>query len=212
MRSLVKKFNYLYKITNKLNNKIYIGIHSTNNLNDKYMGSGGPLSRAKEKYGLENFEREILEFFPNGDLMNEAEAAIVTKEFIKRPDVYNAVPGGKSFRVGPTENYDSKRHSEVQIKSWDNPEKRAKQAKTIKAIAWKEWDNLEEVKIRHKESCSKAQRKHKAWKDYNELKEIWVKLGKPGYGKFNNELIKLGYEKRNYQRMVDAFNKEEELV
>lgn len=206
----MKKYNYLYKITNKINGKIYIGIHSTNKLNDKYMGSGGPLLKAKQKYGLENFEKEILEFFPNEDLMNEAEAKIVTKEFIKQTDVYNAVPGGRNFRVGPTKNYDSKRHSEVQIKSWACPNKRAKQAKTISAIAWKEWDNLDEIKERHKASCTKAQRKHKAWENYDQLKEIWIKLDKPKYGAFNTALRKMGYDKRNYQRMVDNFLKEEE--
>ena len=36
---MMVKFHYLYKIKNKLNEKIYIGIHSTENINDGYMGS-----------------------------------------------------------------------------------------------------------------------------------------------------------------------------
>lgn len=208
----MKKYNYLYKITNKINGKIYYGIHSTNKLEDNYMGSGGPLSRAKKKHGIENFEKEIIEFFDNEELMNEAEAKIVTKEFIKRPDVYNAMPGGKCFRVSTFKNYDSKRHSEVQIKSWENKDKRERQSKTISKIAWKSWSNLESIKEKHKNSCLKAQRKHKSWDDYEKLKSIWVSLGKPKYGTFNKAIIKYGYNKRNYQRLVQSFMREENVL
>ena len=35
-----KKYNIVYKITNNINGKYYYGIHSTNNVNDRYLGSG----------------------------------------------------------------------------------------------------------------------------------------------------------------------------
>lgn len=49
----------IYKITNLLTNKIYIGQDSKNN--PKYLGSGKILKRAIKKYGKENFKKEVLE-------------------------------------------------------------------------------------------------------------------------------------------------------
>lgn len=45
----IKKYT-VYKILNVLNCKIYIGVHETYNINDKYMGSGYALKRAQKKY------------------------------------------------------------------------------------------------------------------------------------------------------------------
>lgn len=89
-----KKHHIIYKTTNLVNKKIYIGAHSTDVINDGYMGSGYNLIEAIKKYGKENFEREILHVLSDPVKMFEKEKEIVTKDFISRPDVYNIVEGG----------------------------------------------------------------------------------------------------------------------
>ena len=53
----------IYRITNKLNGKIYIGQHKyTDEINPMkgYLGSGKILWLAYKKYGFDNFETEVL--------------------------------------------------------------------------------------------------------------------------------------------------------
>jgi hypothetical protein len=88
-------FYTIYKIINNINSKIYIGKHQTKTPNDFYMGSGKLLKSAYEKYGRENFTKEILFVFDNEAEMNAKEAELVTEEFCLREDTYNICPGGK---------------------------------------------------------------------------------------------------------------------
>ncbi len=87
-------FFYLYKITNKVNGKIYVGVHKTKNMNDGYMGSGKVIRDALKKYGENNFEKEILEFFENEEHMFLREKEFVNDDFLVRKDVYNLRCGG----------------------------------------------------------------------------------------------------------------------
>jgi hypothetical protein len=89
------KFNYLYEIKNNVNGKIYVGVHSTTNLSDGYMGSGKVISSAIKKYGVENFTKTILKFFDTSEEMFSEEKKIVNEEFLKRSNVYNIKLGGE---------------------------------------------------------------------------------------------------------------------
>jgi hypothetical protein len=84
----------IYKITNQIDSKIYIGCHKTNDLNDDYMGSGKYLKLAQKKYGINNFTKEILFVFDNPKEMYEKEAELVNPEFLITENTYNLKIGG----------------------------------------------------------------------------------------------------------------------
>jgi hypothetical protein len=84
----------IYKISNKIDGKFYIGSHKTKNLDDNYMGSGKYLKYAQQKYGIKNFEKEILFVYDNKEDMYSKEAEIVTEEFLATENTYNLKIGG----------------------------------------------------------------------------------------------------------------------
>jgi len=84
----------IYKITNLINNQIYIGMHRTLDLNDDYFGSGKLILRAIKKYGIENFKKEILFVFDNEIEMIEKEKELLTEQFVLNRDNYNLNTGG----------------------------------------------------------------------------------------------------------------------
>jgi group I intron endonuclease len=88
-------FFIIYKITNKINNKFYIGAHKTEDLNDGYMGSGKILKRAINKYRIDNFIKEILFQCNSEEKMFQKEKEIITEELIKDKTCYNLKVGGE---------------------------------------------------------------------------------------------------------------------
>lgn len=90
-----KRYNYFYKITNNLNGHYYYGVHCTNNLDDGYMGSGKRLHYAYEKYGIENFTKEILKFFETQDSAFQYEYDFITEEMLEAKECYNMIQGGR---------------------------------------------------------------------------------------------------------------------
>lgn len=106
-----KQFYYVYQITNTVTGKIYVGCHATDDIEDGYMGSGKYLKRAYEKHGKDNFSKNIISFHPNVVEMFEAEAKIVTPEFVDRNDTYNLAKGGGGGFMS-REIYDSPTRSE----------------------------------------------------------------------------------------------------
>ena len=88
------KHYLIYKITCSINNKIYIGKHKTDDIDDGYMGSGSLLKYDQNLFGIDKFKREILFECKSEEEMNAKEAEIVNEDFIARDDVYNIKLGG----------------------------------------------------------------------------------------------------------------------
>ena len=100
----------VYQTINKINNKIYVGVHGTTNPDefDGYIGNGVSIYRpatymnpkthfqsAVKKYGIKAFIRTTLKVFDNEEDAYKMEEEIVNEEFLKRPDVYNLAKGGR---------------------------------------------------------------------------------------------------------------------
>lgn len=91
----MSKFHYIYKTTCLITKKYYIGMHSTNNINDGYLGSGNLISRSIHKHGKENHIIEILEFFPNRKSLSIREKEIVNEKMLKEELCLNLKLGGE---------------------------------------------------------------------------------------------------------------------
>jgi group I intron endonuclease len=69
-------------------------MHSTDNLNDGYIGSGKKLWRYIKKYGKDAFVFEILEFFPDRKSLASREKEMVNEQTITDKMCLNIATGG----------------------------------------------------------------------------------------------------------------------
>lgn len=88
------KYYVIYKTTNLINNKYYIGKQKTNNPYDDYLGSGTLIEKAIEKYGENNFKKEILFCAFTEKIAFEVEKEFVNEETINDSLCYNLKEGG----------------------------------------------------------------------------------------------------------------------
>lgn len=89
-------YGYIYKTTNKLNNKIYVGQKKSDVfLAEKYLGSGVAIKRAINKYGAENFIVDIIDVAESINELNEKEIYWIEALDARNPKIgYNIATGG----------------------------------------------------------------------------------------------------------------------
>lgn len=89
-----KRYHFTYRTTNLVNGRYYLGMHSTNRIDDGYLGSGKRLYYELNKYGRDNFKFEILKQFSSREELIQAEINLITEQDIQNPNCLNLKPGG----------------------------------------------------------------------------------------------------------------------
>lgn len=202
-------FYTVYKTTNLVNGKIYVGLHVTEDLNDDYLGSGKLIQAAIKKYGVENFKREYIKLCNSYKEMSELEAEIVNEDFVKRSDTYNMKTGGTGSWYHVNSNKEAKSESssrggKTRSRRDDNPFKDPEWQKNFNSM-----NNPEIVKsIGAKANSPEAiAKKKETWKltgrgkgDKNsQFGTCWVTHNKLGTKKISktdlDKFLSLGYTK-----------------
>lgn len=128
----MEKIYYIYKITNNLNNKIYIGKHTFHKIENNYFGSGVAINNAIKKYGKENFSKEILFICDSEIQQNEMEILFIS-EFNSFKKGYNMTLGGDGMNGNIVSKKTRKKISESNKKFYlDNPLKRLEYSERAK--------------------------------------------------------------------------------
>jgi hypothetical protein len=87
-------YHYIYKTTCNITGRYYIGMHSTSNLEDGYVGSGRRLWLSIRKHGKENHSVEILEWLLDRSSLKLREKEIVNEDLLKDKMCMNLQLGG----------------------------------------------------------------------------------------------------------------------
>lgn len=101
------QYIYVYQTINEVNGKSYVGLHSTNNLEDGYIGCGifsqahatkkNVFHNAVRKHGYTSFKRYILSFYNTYQDAVEEERFIVNKTWVQCQTNYNMALGGGGY-------------------------------------------------------------------------------------------------------------------
>lgn len=137
-----RKFHYIYKITRD-DGYYYIGMHSTDDLDDGYFGSGTKIIRSIKRHGRDRHQKEIIEFLPSRSELRLREEELVNAFTLADPMCMNIAPGGQKVWVDhPRSELIIETISKKLKETWSDSEKRRKASAT--AIA--QWSDPEKRK------------------------------------------------------------------
>lgn len=94
-------YGYIYKTTNLINGKIYIGQHKSDKFDKSYYGSGKRFLNAFNKYGKDNFSCEIIEWCKTREIANDRERYWISYYNTQDRNIgYNITEGGEGWKGG----------------------------------------------------------------------------------------------------------------
>ncbi|CAM0010933.1 homing endonuclease [Vibrio phage K369] len=185
--------HYVYRIINTINSMVYIGIHTTTNMDDGYMGSGVWLNRAQKTYGIENFTKEIIKLCDTRQQASDLEAELVTMEFVSRSDTYNIALGGSNPRLV--------QHTEATKEKlraiYRDPEFKARWLSIINTE-----ESLEKRSIASKNSWASGKRKEVDQDEVNRKRMVWLQSEAGRQSIFNFTQIWDGEMKEHMSRVM----------
>lgn len=121
VRASRRKYHIIYKTTCLTTGRYYIGMHSTDNLDDGYLGSGVRLNRSVKKYGKQQHTREILEILPTRQAASDREKELITEELRADPMCLNCGVGGLgAVDRPPTKEETLAKRSASMKEAWDS--------------------------------------------------------------------------------------------
>lgn len=209
-----KQHHFIYKTTCQVTGKFYVGMHSTDEVDDEYLGSGKILRYSIGKHGVENHRREILEFCPSREALKLREKEIVNEALLADPLNINLKYGGEGgwdhvdftpFRDPQIQNEISRKGNEKIVVLWKDPEYRAanisKYRKTALAIwdrpGFKEKQSLAQTGLKRSDETKKRMSESKVGCLNNCFGTCWVTLDSVSVRikkEVLDEYLKNGYE------------------
>ena len=112
-------YGYIYKTTNTINGKIYIG-KKHGKFNSDYLGSGLIIKRAIKKHGKEIFNLELICKLETSKQLDEFERFLIKKyrEILGKNNIYNITDGGEggdTFSNNPNKEEIRKKCSKIHL-------------------------------------------------------------------------------------------------
>jgi len=157
-------YHFTYLTINTINNKFYLGKHTTKDLNDGYIGSGIAFKNAIKKHGYLNFQHYRLQFFTTAQDAYLAEGLLITEDVIKRyrdelKVCYNLKTGGR-FGGGGLSEESKEKQSKALKDACARPEIKEKLSKALKEM-WSRPEYKEKKSKASKENWSRPEFKEK---------------------------------------------------
>lgn len=159
-------YGYVYKTTNLVNGKIYVGQHRCPTFDTNYYGSGANILKAIDKYGIDSFKCELIEECSNDQELNEKEIFyIALYDSTDRNKGYNLTAGGQG-----TVNYRHTIDAKLNISKHNAKYWKGKQlsTETKQKLSQSHIGLVQSIETREKRS--KALLGHKCWVKVSPMK------------------------------------------